>query len=421
MAPENWRFISLGEVLAPVERKESVEPGRNYPLLGVRWYGNGCHRHADFAGDDLKTKVLNRVEVDDVVYNKMWTRKGAFAIVDAVHDGLYATSEYPTFKPDLSFVDPRFLRQRMLLGDFISQASDACRGSTSRARLNPSDFLKLRIQLPPLAEQRKIAAILSSVDDTIEKTQAVIDQLEVVKKGLLGELLTRGMPGRHKQFVETQIGPVPAGWRLLRIDEMGVSNEPVVQTGPFGSSLKTEHFRQEGTPVLTIQSLGDGEVTRDGLFYIDAEKAEELSGYRVSPGDLVFSRVADVGRSVVIPAEGDGWIISSNLMRIRIEQEKFSPRFVMCSIVGSPLVLKQLERITANAGRQVVSSPVLRSLVFAVPGLDEQCEISGGVESIRMRQVVEAKLLARLQAAKVALLSGLLSGGIRVESVKDAA
>ena len=64
----------------------------------------------------------------------------------------------------------------------------------------------LRVRLPPLPEQRKIAAILSSVDDAIEKTQAVIDQVQVVKRGLMQELLTVGIPGRHTRFKKTEIG-----------------------------------------------------------------------------------------------------------------------------------------------------------------------------------------------------------------------
>ena len=70
-------------------------------------------------------------------------------------------------------------------------------------------MVRLLVPRPPLPEQRKIAAILSSVDDAIEKTQAVIDQLQVVKRGLMQELLTRGLPGRHTQFKPTEIGNVP--------------------------------------------------------------------------------------------------------------------------------------------------------------------------------------------------------------------
>ena len=73
----------------------------------------------------------------------------------------------------------------------------------------------LRVPVPPLSEQCKIAAILSSVDDTIERTQALIDQVQVVKRGLMKELLTRGLPGRHTQFKQTEIGEMPVEWSCV--------------------------------------------------------------------------------------------------------------------------------------------------------------------------------------------------------------
>ena len=144
------------------------------------------------------------------------------------------------------------------------------------------------VRAPPLPEQRKIAAILSSVDDAIEKTQAVIDQVQVVKRGLMQELLTRGLPGRHTRFKQTEIGAIPEDWRAVAIGELGHDSRTTVRTGPFGSSMKTKDFRPSGVPVLTIQSLGEGELNAAGVFFVSQEKADELSEYSVTEGDLVF-------------------------------------------------------------------------------------------------------------------------------------
>lgn len=78
--------------------------------------------------------------------------------------------------------------------------------------INGSTVGSIRVSVPPLAEQRRIAAILSSVDDAIEKTQAVIDQVQIVKSGLMQQLFTRGLPGRHARFKETEIGEIPEEW-----------------------------------------------------------------------------------------------------------------------------------------------------------------------------------------------------------------
>lgn len=280
----------------------------------------------------------------------------------------------------------------------------------------------MRIVLPPLPEQRKIATILSSMDDAIERTQAVIEQVQVVKKGLMQELLTRGLPGRHTKFKQTEIGEAPEEWEVLRLGDLG-GNEgrPVLRTGPFGSSLKTEHFRASGTPVLNIQCLGEGEICKEGLFYVDDRKADELSDYRVAEGDLVFSRVADVGRSVVVPKESQGWIISSNLMRISPDPKIVDPHFLMYSIVGSQAVLRQIEGLTAKGGRAVVSSPILKGLAFAIPPLDEQRVIASALEAVEQRIRSEASHADRLAGVKQALMSVLLSGEVRVTPDAEAA
>ena len=110
----------------------------------------------------------------------------------------------------------------------------------------------LRVAVPPLSEQRKIAAILSSVDDAIEKTQAVIDQVQVVKRGLMQELLTRGLPERHTRFKQTEVGEIPEGWRTSRIGEIASCD--------YGTSESLQSCSGE-IPVLRMGNLRDGRVS----------------------------------------------------------------------------------------------------------------------------------------------------------------
>ena len=70
--------------------------------------------------------------------------------------------------------------------------------------------------------------------------------------------------------------------------------------------MKTKDFRSSGVPVITIQSIGDGELYEPGLFFTSEGKADELSEYSVAEGDLVFSRVADIGRSLTVDARLSG-------------------------------------------------------------------------------------------------------------------
>jgi type I restriction enzyme S subunit len=288
---------------------------------------------------------------------------------------------------------------------------DLTKGGT-RSRVTLDEFYALLLAIPPLPEQKKIAAILRSVDEAIASTQAVIDQTRKVKQGLLQQLLTRGIG--HTRFKESAIGQIPDSWKVVSLQEMGKPNWFVIRSGPFGSSLKTEHFRSEGEPVLTIQSLGEGEIKKDGLFYVDAEKAKELSEYRVQPGDLVFSRVADIGRSVVITEYEKNWLISSNLMRISVNQEKYNPWFLMYSIVGGGLVTRQIEKLSGTTGRPVVSSTMMKQITFAIPPLDEQYAIAMRIQQTEEMIRQEGLAMDRLIKLKNGLLQDLITGRVRV-------
>ena len=79
----------------------------------------------------------------------------------------------------------------------------------------------LPILLPPLAEQRAIAAVLDSIDEAIERTEAVITATEALRDSLLHELLTRGVPGWHTEWKQVPgIGTIPADWYVVRLGEV---------------------------------------------------------------------------------------------------------------------------------------------------------------------------------------------------------
>ena len=299
----------------------------------------------------------------------------------------------------------------------LAESSDrAVKGRT----LNKAKLRALSITLPSVAEQRKIAAILSSVDDAIERTQEIIDQVRVIKRDLMQQLLTRGLPDRHVRFKRSEIGEIPEEWDVVAIDELGKEPRTTVRTGPFGSSMKTKDFLPSGTPVITIQSLGDGELNSAGLFFTSREKADELSEYSVAEGDLVFSRVADIGRCLAVNKHMSGFLISPNLMRIRLDRRKVDTRFVMYAITIAKGVLRQILSISGSSGRPVVSSSILRRLRIPVPHLSEQREIANVGLRIENRLRREKSSLTGLKELKSTLLSALLTGELRVIPDTDA-
>ena len=113
-----------------------------------------------------------------------------------------------------------FLRQYSHTPYFQRSCFHSSHGVTVEKMIFKLDeWLAREVDIPPLPEQRKIAAILSAVDEVIERTAAVIESLQTLKKAMLQELLTRGLPGRHSRFKQTEIGEIPEEWAAARIGE----------------------------------------------------------------------------------------------------------------------------------------------------------------------------------------------------------
>jgi type I restriction enzyme, S subunit len=108
-----------------------------------------------------------------------------------------------------------------LLDRSVEKLKERVHGSTMK-HIKKGELDDLQVEVPPLYEQRKIAAILSSVDEAIEKTEAIIEQTDKVKKGLMQQLLTKGIG--HTKFKKTEIGEIPEEWEVKQLAEVCVIN-----------------------------------------------------------------------------------------------------------------------------------------------------------------------------------------------------
>ena len=420
MVPEGWRTRRLAECAESITSGGTPRVGQSdyydgdIPFLKIDDLTTNQGLYLKTASTSITQKALEETSVklypENTVLVTMYGTIGAVGITEIPMAANQAIGAFLK----LTGATPEFLAY-LLSREAPALSRKA--GQTTQSNINGRILKNHEVVLPPLSEQRKIAAILSSVDDAIEKTQAVIDQVQVVKRGLMQELLARGLPGRHTRFKRTRIGQVPEDWQVLAIGELGRNpRDPrsVVRTGPFGSSMKTKDFCASGVPVITIQSLGEGELHAPGLFFTSREKADELSEYTVAEGDLVFSRVADIGRSLAIDAGLAGWLISPNLIRIRPDRRKADARFMMYAITLARVVIRQVVSVSGNAGRPVVSSSILRSLRIPVPPMREQHEIARVGLGMERRIRKETESLALLEQVKSALMTVLLTGELRV-------
>ncbi|CAO3448893.1 restriction endonuclease subunit S [Azospirillum largimobile] len=409
--PEGWAKMKIGDLCQPDSEQVSVAPDKTYKLMGVRWYGNGPHLHSEVLGEKLNTNTLNLIKEGRITYNKMWVSKSAFGVTSADHRGMYATAEYPTFVPSPRlYVD--FMRHYMKLESFRVQALSRCRGTTSRARLNPRDFLDLEILLPPLSEQHRIAEALTDVDKAIEATQAVIEQIRVVKQNVLERLLSTGIG--HTRFKQSEIGEVPEEWEVLRLESLLANVSTPMRSGPFGSALKKEELVDAGIPFLGIDNVHAERFVQEFKRFVTESKFEELRRFSVRSRDVMITIMGTVGRCCVVPKSVGLALSSKHVWTMTFDQSRCIPELICWQLNYAPWVLKEFERSAQGGVMGAINSSVLRELRLPVPPLEEQDRILSMWSSFQDALKAEHDKLGRLISLKFILFSDLMTGRKRL-------
>ena len=178
---------------------------------------------------------------------------------------------------------------------------------------------------------------------------------------------------RLTDFQNTEIGTLPLNWTYATIKEVGGSN--AVLTGPFGSLLHSRDYSDHGTPLLLVNSFEHGKLTGKEIPKVADEKAAELKKYWLKEGDIVFSRVGEVGRTLYVDQTMVNWMFSGQTLRIRIENKNIFNRFVELYL-RTPSAKKYSEATSLGTTRPSINTEILSNRIIPIPPLQQQQAIA---------------------------------------------
>jgi type I restriction enzyme S subunit len=288
-----------------------------------------------------------------------------------------------------------------------------CIGSSglgAQANLGTSQILSGEVLLPPLPEQQKIAQILTSVDEVIEKTQAQIDKLKDLKIAMMQELLTKGIG--HVEFKDSPVGRIPVGWQVKTLRDIAVTKG--LQTGPFGAQLHAHEYVEQGIPVIMPKDMKNNRVVTGTIAKITSEKADGLERHKVEAGDILFSRRGDIGRFVLVEKKNEGWICGTGCLKARLN-DLIEPAF-FASYLTLVTVVEWLNNNAVGQTMLNLNTSILSDLPVMLPPKAEQKIIAKTVESLDQRTISLSLKYEKLQSIKKALMQDLLTGKVRVST-----
>ena len=339
-------------------------------------------------------------------------RVGNCVYVAEPQDFLFASFLIGAKPADSDRVDSEFFYRLLSSKPIQDEISQAVQGSTGLSNIDLNALKSLHVLVPSLPEQRKIAAILSSVDDAIEKTQAVIDQVQVVKRGLMQELLTRGLPGRHTRFKETEIGEIPEEWEVCILaqlcDRMFVG---IAQAA-------THAYAERGVPIIRTTNVRPNRLELDDMVCITGEFAREMKRKALCGGDVITARTGYPGTSVVVP----GFLEGAQCFTLLVSRPgpRLGSRY-LCHTMNSDRGKRIVSRGQAGGAQQNLNVAAFAKATLALPSVEEQEEICDVLDACYSWEDREIGCRRALRSLKSALISVLLTGELRVTPDSDLA
>ena len=346
----NAREIELGELM-PQEGRSSVNPadypGEVFELLSIPAYDRGS---AEIALGREIGSTKQAVQPGDVLLSKIVPHiRRAWVVEPSAGSRQIASSEWIVFRSKEA--DPRYLSHFLVSDGFhrqFMQTVSGVGGSLLRAR--PKYVAKIKIPLPPLEEQRRIATILDKAQVMSYKSRL---SGELASSLIESEMIQRfGRPGENQ-----------AHSRLLSLVEAGVS--------VIDCPHSTPKWTEEGRVCLRTSNLGKGDWIWHNTRRISDDDFQERSRRApLEPGDIVLSREGTVGIAAIVTSDMDV-CMGQRLVQLKLDARHFTPEYLLAQL----LYLLKPERIShamTGSTSKHINVKDLRELKISCPPIEEQ-------------------------------------------------
>jgi len=400
--PKHWEKTQLGDLgtyLNGYGFKSSDWGEEGRPIIRIQNLTNSAGEETNYYDGDIKDRYV--INQGDLLVS--WSATlGVF-----IWDGPEALLNQHIFKVEPGDnVNDDFLYY--LLDHNLDLLKMRVQGTTMK-HIRKSTFEDTFVPLPPLAEQQRIADILSTVDEQIQQTDKIINETQNLKKGLVKELLTHGIS--NGEYKTAHFGPlgvdIPVEWELSPIKEVTKQITDGVHTTP--------DYVDDGIPFLSTKNINPFRSEFDTSSYekyISKESHKQLvKKAQPEKGDIIIARRATIGPAQLVRTESE-FSIFVGLGLIKLTQEidgRFLEQFFNWNKIQEILNLK-----SPGSTMKTLNLETLRNQIIPIPPLNEQRKIADILFSVDEKIHQEQNTKQDLQKLKRGLMQDLLTGRERV-------
>ena len=288
---------------------------------------------------------------------------------------------------------------RHYLGRFLSIALKEIEDATpfvTVKHLSVKTLKNLQIPLPPLAEQKRIAAILDAADALRAKRRESLEQLDTLLQSIFLEMF--GDPVTN-----------PMEWGVAHLPDFVSKRKHSLKRGPFGGALKKEIFTSEGFKVYQQKNvIYDDFYT--GSNYIGDSDFERLAAFMVRPRDLLISCSGTIGRIAAVPLDAEPGVMNQALLKLELDESKILNDFFLSLWRSRPFEQRVLGMTHGTGMKNMKSMKELKSIKFLQPPLDLQHRFATIVESIEQQKAAHRSHLEEIDTLFASLQQRAFQG-----------
>jgi type I restriction enzyme S subunit len=354
----------------------------------------------------------------DLVMNRMQAWNGMFGFAEEV--GL-VSPDYSVYRPS-DHVNSRYYEYLFSTPLYIDAFQRRSKGVGSGfLRLYTPDFHDIRAIVPPRSEQDAIANYLdvktADIDAYVAKKRELVDLLETQRRAVVNRAVTTGLDDdvEMRDSGVEWLGEIPAHWDVTPLKRLS----DLIQSGPFGSQLKSNEYIEGGVPVINPTNISGLRLGSDNERTVTEEKADRLSRHKLSPGDLLFARRGKLGTCALVGENNRGWLCGTGCARVNLNEDMLHPNFAVLYL-SAGFIADWLEIESIGATMSNINSTIIGRIPVVVPPLDEQKRIVDHIDAqtADIDAAIERteRQIGLMQQYRTSLVTEVVTGAVDVRA-----
>ncbi|MGI1690127.1 restriction endonuclease subunit S [Thermoanaerobacter uzonensis] len=423
--PEGWKVVRLGEVA------ERITNGFVYSFSDIKKDGIPITRIETISEGYIDKNKLGYISEALYPYVKKYQLKTGDILFSHINslEHVGKTAIYNNIPPFLihgmnllllrfknSMCYPFFLIYLLKKENIRNKIKNLSGQAVNQVSIKPFELSNLKIPLPPLPEQHKIAEILETVDNTIEKTDKIIEKYNRIKQGLMHDLLTKGIDENwqirnektHK-FKDSPLGRIPEEWEVVRLGDIA---DIKLSNVDKKIDLKEKIIRL----CNYLEVYQNDYITKGMNFMYASATNNEIKKFKISKGDVIITKDSEEYNDIAKPAyvrdEIENLVCGYHLALVK-PLNNINGLF-LSKILSFKNVNIYFQKRANGITRFGLTKGIITGAIIPLPPLPEQQRIATVLSQIDEVIEKEKAYKEKLEGIKKGLMEDLLTGKVTV-------